>query len=1283
MLTPIASGADPGGNSGDASRATAQCTPGYTYDSGSGTCEKHETKPAGKSCPATISGHAVRVSGSDCVTATAHTRLPTYTCDTANAGNPAVRFALVGDPPECQRTVTRRVATTRTVTDMVHFTEPYQKRVAVTNTVRVPYTVRVRVPPLTERVRVKPFTRTYTAMETYTYTVRVRYCAKWDVVVGQSVCVRHRYRDEQRTGVRETLITEPVYRYENRPAYNYRSETRYRNVTRTTYEYRPATRVVCCRPVTRTITVTRTVRDTQTAVPDATCTAAGYALNSSSGCERPAGTRLGGVAYRCMTGWTAVSGDPSSCERTLTRDPTSWSCETGKTIDRSTSPPHCHPDPDAGDEEGEEDQETEEPDDDEDEPEEEDGPPECTTALGTLGAGTVTRSGTWATGCTSVHKSTDQVPYWAWRYTFTLTAAATLDLDAASAGDPHVFITDSEGTVVGSDDDSGADGRDSRIRGLSLRPGPHTVEVTTGSERSTGRFTLTLRLAAAVGGVRISGFGAAEGTPAVGKNAVVVSSGFTVSPAGATCASSPAGAAVSPSSGAQRTASLSVAAATSVTVTVTCTSGAHRGTASAVFKANAAPVRISGLSDASAPAGDAATAVVSSGFAVSPAGASCAAAPAGARVAPATGARRTASLAVAKGTTVTVTVTCSKNGASAAARAKLTATRFGSCASRLGSFGPAGVTVRGTLSAKGDCTSARRHPSDRYTFWARRHVLVMAHPGWVTVALESDRSNTRPLDTYLLILAGGAADGSGRRLAHNDDQGTGPSAQALNSRIAGKFLPAGTYTIEATTRYPNKTGRYTLHITTNHTPQTDQPATLRAEVGKTIRKTWAYRPGSAIAAVTSTLPAGVTATFSAADGLAALAVTSSKTGKYRLTIGYTNGPGTLAETTAVAAECPATRAETDAGTCVPRTGSVATDCNIAWLHTGLAWGLRRAKGHFSDFDGGSSSECSSLAGLGGAKHYKFYLPKSVPAHIELGALNLVAHGGTPLVSLWRYVDHDNGGDVRFAGAVQTKGNATPVLKRTLAAGTYVVEIAATKPVARSLPKYELRAWLPTATKTHADVQRVGNTGLGDAGLGLGGFLNVRGSLAYNDHSDPAQRTDPAVAFDPLSPTYPWLPFTTDRCSIPPAWILHLAENVIDKAAIRLGPLAWLAARYLLPNANEIQDHPQFGGVTVPFVYGCMRHDFNWRNLHRVKHHLGYDTATGTWNNTVREDADGRLGTDLVGLCKSKQTDAPEASRYHTWKLPNRSSVGRCELAARTIRSALGKVPFGWIGYVHG
>ena len=96
----------------------------------------------------------------------------------------------------------------------------------------------------------------------------------------------------------------------------------------------------------------------------------------------------------------------------------------------------------------------------------------------------------------------------------------------------------------------------------------------------------------------------------------------------------------------------------------------------------------------------------------------------------------------------------------------------------------------------------------------------------------------------------------------------------------------------------------------------------------------------------------------------------------------------------------------------------------------------------------------------------------------------------------------------------------------------------------------------------------------------------------------------------------------------------------------------------------------------------MRHDFNWRNLHRVKHHYRYDTATGTWNNTVRGDADTRLGTDLISLCNANQPGAAETSVHYKWELPSGEAVRRCKQAAAAVESALGAVPFSWIGYDH-
>ena len=323
-----------------------------------------------------------------------------------------------------------------------------------------------------------------------------------------------------------------------------------------------------------------------------------------------------------------------------------------------------------------------------------------------------------------------------------------------------------------------------------------------------------------------------------------------------------------------------------------------------------------------------------------------------------------------------------------------------------------------------------------------------------------------------------------------------------------------------------------------------------------------------------------------------------------------------------------------------------------------------------------------------AVFYSFSLPKRLPVRRGLrDAINMATMraGGAPSVTVWSVTSTHpaTGRVVEFIATAAPALDSGPLIGRSLDAGAYLIEIAPSRPVSRAFQDnwYKLRSDMPTGARTHADVQQVGNTGLGGAGMSLGRFLDARGSLIYGAHpdADPAKAGDP---FYPSSPSYPWLPFTTDRCSIPPSWILHLAENAIDEAAMWLGPLGWLAAHFLVPNADEIQDFPSFGGVTVSFVYGCMRHDFNWRNLHRVNNHLGYDTTAGTWNGTVRSDADTRLGTDLYGLCNANQDETSESSSYHTWTLPNRGAIDRCELAARTIESALGRVPFGWIGYDH-
>ena len=180
-------------------------------------------------------------------------------------------------------------------------------------------------------------------------------------------------------------------------------ETRYRWVDREVRNFETRTRLDCCRPETRVVTTSETVTVTESAVPDAACTAAGYALSAALVCEHPAGVDLGDVSYECDSGWAAAAGDPTSCERAVTEEP-DWDCPDAPayTLDTSTTPPHCHlvgPCPPA--------------------------------ALGALGAGVTTRTGSWDDSCRSGRLGGAQSPHWARSWTFSLDAAATVAVSQA------------------------------------------------------------------------------------------------------------------------------------------------------------------------------------------------------------------------------------------------------------------------------------------------------------------------------------------------------------------------------------------------------------------------------------------------------------------------------------------------------------------------------------------------------------------------------------------------------------------------------------------------------------------------------------------------------------------------------------------------------------------------------------------------------------------------------------------------------------------------------------
>ncbi|WP_419554772.1 hypothetical protein [Candidatus Poriferisodalis sp.] len=470
----------------------------------------------------------------------------------------------------------------------------------------------------------------------------------------------------------------------------------------------------------------------------------------------------------------------------------------------------------------------------------------CSVALGALGAGTVTRSGTWAAGCTSDNRGSAQVPYRAVRYTFSVAGAATATVGVSSSTDAYVYLTNADRSLSRHDNNSGAHSGDALLSAVTLAAAGYTVEATTAAPRQDGAFTMTLTIADAPDpppDVVISGLADASATPAAGAATAAASDTFGVTPAGAACSATPDGATIAPATGTSRTVTHTVAAGTTVTVTVTCMTSTSTASADARFTADAAPVpdvEIDGLDHASAtPDTDSTSAEVTDTFTVTPAAARCSAqaTPGTPQVAPATGTSRTVTLDVAAGTAVWVIVICNHHTNRDLAAARFTAhptptntdtttpppaatptppttttptANSDDCNDTLGTLTAATPPTTGTLAATDGCTSTR-HPrkTATSTYQARRHTFTLNSPGWVTITLESAATNTQRIDTYLVLLRGHTPDGTGTYITHNDDAQNAAthSLHWRDSRLADVFLQPGHYTIETTT--------YHAHSTTN------------------------------------------------------------------------------------------------------------------------------------------------------------------------------------------------------------------------------------------------------------------------------------------------------------------------------------------------------------------------------------------------------------------------------------------------------------------------------------
>ncbi len=531
---------------------------------------------------------------------------------------------------------------------------------------------------------------------------------------------------------------------------------------------------------------------------------------------------------------------------------TRWVCPSGYVLNDSTDPPLCDPDglvvP-------------------------------CVTALGVLGAGTLTEAGIWGSGCVSVHQGSAQVPYYAFHYSFSLGGAASVSVGVSSSVDAYVYLADSAGVVLFEDDDSGA-GADALLDGLSLGAGDYVVEASTAAPRQAGSFALSVAVSGttAPAGVSIGGFADASGTPVPGGATALVSDRIEVSPSAAVCSAGPLGASVSPErDAATRSVSMDVAAGTAVQVTVECSWGAHSDSARAQFTAHAAPpvvadVEISGLDDVTAaPQPGAGSATVSDEFDVVPADAVCVgyATRGTAAVVPASGTVRTVSLEVAAGTTEYVVVRCTNtDGDRRTAAARFTADPTptgppppsGGCTDDLGALATGTVDRSGTITDDAACRSVRRHSDPSRIYYAQRHTFSLDSAGWVSVDLGSAASNSTALDTYVVLLEGHGP--SGAVADYDDDAGPG-----FDSRLDNVFLAPGDYTVEATTYRRQATGDYTLTVDAvlsgvaeRYEATVDEQLTISlaspdvtAEVRSITPSTLAWSAGPAVLALTAGL----------------------------------------------------------------------------------------------------------------------------------------------------------------------------------------------------------------------------------------------------------------------------------------------------------------------------------------------------------------------------------------------------------------------------------------------
>ncbi len=226
------------------------------------------------------------------------------------------------------------------------------------------------------------------------------------------------------------------------------------------------------------------------------------------------------------------------------------------------------------------------------------------------------------------------------------------------------------------------------------------------------------------------------------------------------------------------------------------------------------------------------------------------------------------------------------------------------CPESLGVLSGTIVTTSGTWTTAAECAST--HRTGRY---ARFYRVTLSQSAQVTITLESAR------DTYLYLLEGSTT--TSPVVDSNDDVAFGNR----NSRVI-KTLPAGTYTVEATTYGTGQTGNFTIRFRKG-------TAAPPSTVGRTV-----YVGGSttvdvsgqfwgAVDSYTASSSNSAVATASV-TGLT-LTITGVAAGSATITVTASNAMGSATQTYAVTVTDPV---PTAAGTPVGQSINVGTSTTV-------------------------------------------------------------------------------------------------------------------------------------------------------------------------------------------------------------------------------------------------------------------------------------------------------------------------------------------------------------------